>query len=139
MSRSYREMNQHSQSPMELYLVGRRFAHQRFANARESISKKKPIFEAIGQIGANRVLSPIRIQIRVIRVRSSLLSIFGKLDSQKSGFSEARIDSQRIFAIRTQSIRAGAFGIPEPQKLLVPVSPPLRSDGVPLELVVNFK
>ena len=39
-------------------------------------SQKKPIFEALGQIRANRVFSPIRIEIRVIRVQSSLLSIF---------------------------------------------------------------
>ena len=72
-------------------LVGRRFAHQRFADSRESIRKKKPIFEALN---ANRVLSPIRIQIRVIRVQSSLLSIFWKVDSQNKGFFEARIDSR---------------------------------------------
>ena len=34
------------------------------------------MFEALGQIRANRVLSPIRIEIRVIRVQSSLLSHF---------------------------------------------------------------
>ena len=43
---------------------------------------------------ANRVFSPIRIQISVIRVQSSLLSIFWKVDSQKRLFFEARIDSR---------------------------------------------
>ena len=57
-------------------LVGQRFAHQRFADSRESIRKKKPIFEALGQIRANRVFSPIRIEIRVIRVQSLPLSHF---------------------------------------------------------------
>ena len=56
-------------------LVGKRFAHQRFADSSESIRKTVPIFEALGQIRANRVFLPIRIQIRVIRVQSSLLSI----------------------------------------------------------------
>ena len=57
-----------------LNLVGRRFAHQRFADSRESIhanrfeKQKKTNFEALGQIRANRVFSPIRILIRVIRV-----------------------------------------------------------------------
>ena len=64
------------------HLVGRRFAHQLFADSRESFflridsQKKMPILEALGQIRANRVFSRIRIQIRVIRVQSSLLSIF---------------------------------------------------------------
>ena len=36
-------------------LVGRRFAHQRFADSRESIRKKKTsTFKALGQIRANR-------------------------------------------------------------------------------------
>ena len=55
-----------------LVIVGKRFAHQRFADSRE----KLPISEALGQIRANRVFSPIRIEIRVIRVQSSLLSHF---------------------------------------------------------------
>ena len=75
-------------------LVGRRFAHQRFADSRESVRKKRPIFEALGQIRANRVFSPIRIQIRVIRVQSSLLSIFGR-PIRKKRFFEARIDSRK--------------------------------------------
>ena len=40
---------------------------QRFADSRESIPSI-PIIEALGQIRANRVFSPIRIEIRVIRV-----------------------------------------------------------------------
>ena len=56
-------------------LVDRRFAHQRFADSCESI-RKKTSFEALGQIRANRVFSPIRIEIRAIRVQSSLLSPF---------------------------------------------------------------
>ena len=92
-----------------------RFAHQCLADSRESIHKKIPIFEALGQIRANRVFSPIRIEIRVL---SSLLSIFGKVDSQKKGVFEARIDSQRRFAIRVRianrfarigPLRAGHF------------------------------
>ena len=65
-------------------------AFRRFAriDSCESIRKKKPIFEALGQIRANRVLSPIRIQIRVIRVQCSLLSISGGSDSQNKGFSK---------------------------------------------------
>ena len=66
--------------------MGRQFAHQSFADSRESIRKKMPIFEALGQIRANRVFCPIRIDIRVIRVLSSLLSIFWKVDSQKHVF-----------------------------------------------------
>ena len=54
--------------------MGRRFAHQRPADSRESIRKEMPIFEALGQILANRVFSLIRIEVRVIRVQSSLLS-----------------------------------------------------------------
>ena len=72
-------------------LVGRRFAHQFFADSRELIRNKNPIFETLGQIRANRVFSPIRIQIRV---QSSLLSILWKVDSQNNGFFEARIDSR---------------------------------------------
>ena len=52
-----------------LYLAGRRFAHQHFADLRESIranrfARKKTIFEDLGQIRANRVFSRIRIEIR---------------------------------------------------------------------------
>ena len=64
-------------------------------------NKKKPIFEALGHIRANRVFSPIRIQIRVICVQSSLLSIFWKVDSQKKkAFSEARIDSREGMTLK---------------------------------------
>ena len=81
-----------------LNLVGKRFAHQRFADSRESIranrfvKKKKKKFEALGQIRANRVFSPIRIEIRVLRVQSSLLS----------PFLEGRFARKRFF----ESIRA---------------------------------
>ena len=73
-----------------LILVGKRFAHQRFADSRESIrsectnrfTEKIPIFEALGQIRANHVFSLIRIEIRVIRAHTSLLSHFleGRFD-----------------------------------------------------------
>ena len=69
-------------------LVGRRIAHQRFADSRELIRKKQvPIFEGLGQIRANRVFSPIRIEIRVIRVLSSLLYISGRSIRKKQIFS----------------------------------------------------
>ena len=60
------------------------------------------MFEALGQIRAKCVFSPIRIEIRVIRVQSSLLSHFRKVDSQKKRFFffKARIDSQRIGPLR---------------------------------------
>ena len=53
-------------------------AHTNVSNrfARIDSQKKTSIFEALGQIRANRVFPPIQIQIRVIRGRSSLLSIF---------------------------------------------------------------
>ena len=38
--------------------------------------RKKSIFEALGQIRANRAFSPIRARIHLIRVQSSLLSHF---------------------------------------------------------------
>ena len=90
-------------------LVGRRFANQCFADSRELIcfadsresiranrfEKRLPIFEALGQIRANRVFSPIRIEIRVIRVQSSLLSHFCKVDSQKQGFFYSKRESIR--------------------------------------------
>ena len=47
----------------------------------------------LGQIRTNHVFSLSRIELRVIRVLSSLLSIFWKVDSQKHGYFEARIDS----------------------------------------------
>ena len=68
--------------------MGRRFAQQRFTDSRESIRKtKKTIFEALGQIRANRVFSPIRIEIRAMRVQSSLLSYFleGRFAKIRSG------------------------------------------------------
>ena len=69
-------------------LVSKRFAHQCFADSHELIRQNIHIFEALGQIRANRVFSPIRIEIRVIRVLSSLLSIFWKADSQKKTFAK---------------------------------------------------
>ena len=48
------------------------------------------MFEALGQIRANRVFSPIRIGIRMIRVQSSLLSHFWKVDSQQGGFFRSK-------------------------------------------------
>ena len=71
----------------QIYLVGRRLAHQRFADSRESIRKRKPVFEALDQIRANRVFSPIRIQIRVMRIQSWLLS----------NFLEGRFAKRRFF------------------------------------------
>ena len=53
----------------------RRFAR---IDSRESIRRKIPIFEALSQIRSNRVFSRIRIEIRVIRVQSSLLSHYLK-------------------------------------------------------------
>ena len=94
---------------MEKNLVGGQFANQRFADSRESIrTKKKPIFEALGQIRANRVFSPIRIQIRgVILVQSSLLSIFWKANSQKKGFFSFSSENRfaRIGPLRTRRKR----------------------------------
>ena len=70
----------------------RRFAR---IDSRELIRKRIPIFEALGQICANRGFSPIRIEILVIRVKSSLLSHFWKGDSQKKGFFLAKRESIR--------------------------------------------
>ena len=52
-----------------------------------------PIFEALGQIRANRVFSPIRVEIRAIRVQSCFLE--GRCAN--GGFFEARIDSQKNY------------------------------------------
>ena len=69
------------------YLSGQAIRTPTFRRfAQINSQKTEPIFEAIGQIRANRVFSPIRIEIRVIRVQSSLLSIFWKVDSQKNRF-----------------------------------------------------
>ena len=71
--------------------MGRRFARQRFADSRESIRKKMLIFEALGQIRANRVFSPIYIEIRVICVQSSLaIPFFGRSIPQKNVFFSKR-------------------------------------------------
>ena len=76
-------------------LVGRRFAHQRIADSRESIRKRCLFFEALGPTRMNRVFSPIRIEIRGIRVQSSPPSHFleGQL-AETRFFVEARIDSR---------------------------------------------
>ena len=66
-----------------------------------------PIFEANGQIRANRVFSPIRIEIRVIRIHSSLLSIFWKVDSQKNGY----LRSENRFAENIRGLRANRESI----------------------------
>ena len=55
-----------------------------------------PIFEALGQNRANRVFSPIHIEIRVIRVQSSLLS----------HFLEGRFAQGVFFVSKRESIRA---------------------------------
>ena len=73
-------------------LVGSRFAHQLFADSRESIRKKRPKFLALGQIRANRVFSPIRI---AIRIQSLLLPLFleGRFAKETFFFFfEVRID-----------------------------------------------
>ena len=54
--------------------------------ARIDSQRIKTIFEALGQFRANRVFSPILVEIRVICVQSSLLSIFWKVDSRRTGF-----------------------------------------------------
>ena len=83
--------------------MGKRFAHQRFADSRES-TRKIPIFEALRQIRANRVFSSIRTEIRVFRVQSSLLIPFsGRSIRKNEVFSKARIDSQRTSAIACES------------------------------------
>ena len=65
------------------------------AFSKKARKRRSGIFEALGQIRANRVFSPIRIDIRVIRVQSSLLSHFldGRFAKKKEVFFEARIDS----------------------------------------------
>ena len=81
----------------------RRFVSQIRANRffANRFGTKKPIFEALGQIRANRVFSPIRIQIRVIRAQSSLLSIFWKVDSQKKFFFRSENRFARIGPLRS--------------------------------------
>ena len=55
--------------------------------------KKTTIFEALGQIRANRVFSPIRIEIRVIRVQSPPLS----------HFVEGRFTKEGLFFFRSEN------------------------------------
>ena len=84
----------------------RRFAR---SDSRESIRKKIPIFEALGQIRANHVFSPIRIEIRVIRVQSSLLSHSSEGQfAKKKVFSkrESIAESMRDSCVNRESIRA---------------------------------
>ena len=66
--------------------------------ARIDSQKKIPIFEALGQIRVNRVFSPIRIEIRAVRVQSSLLSHFLKGRSAKK--------NSVFFFPKRESIRA---------------------------------
>ena len=86
----------------------------RFArtDSRESTRRKLPIFEALGQIRANRVFSPIRIEIRdaiirVIRVQSSLLShvLQGRFAKRRGFLFESRINLQRIFERESRANR----------------------------------
>ena len=58
-------------------------------------SQKNTFFEPLGQIRANRVFSLICIEIRVIRVQSSLLS----------HFLEGRFAKKKKFFFRSESIR----------------------------------
>ena len=68
----------------------------------QAIRKKNLLLQHLARFA--RIASSLRFafDIRVICVQSSLLPIFWKVGSQKK---EARIDLQRIFAIRVQSIR----------------------------------
>ena len=74
--------------------------HDGFESCLTRQAIRTPTFRSFARIWprirANRVFSPIRIEIRVIRVLSSLLSIFWKVDSQKKEdvFFEARIESR---------------------------------------------
>ena len=77
-------------------LSGQAIRTPTFADSHESIdSQERPIFEALGQIHANGVLSPIRIEIRVIRTLSSLLSIFWNFESQNKLFFSKRESIRR--------------------------------------------
>ena len=64
---------------------------------------KRPIKRSmtLGQIRTNRVFSPIRIDIRVIRILSSQLPIFWKVDSQKRAFSRSENRFARIGPLST--------------------------------------
>ena len=96
--------------------MGRQIAHQRFADSRESIRKKIPIFEALGQIRANRVFSPICIEIRVIRVQSSLLSHFweGRFAKKKQVFSK-RESIRGKYSRFACELRTATVGVPPHQ------------------------
>ena len=76
--------------------------------ARISSQNKMPIFEALGQIRTNRVFSPIRIAIRVIRVQSRCYPLSGRSIRKKTAFSSENRFAENIFAIRVrrESIRA---------------------------------
>ena len=61
--------------------IGRRFAHQRFADSRESIRRKKTIFEALGQIRAKRVWFALKFAWFASNPRC--YPIFGRLIRKK--------------------------------------------------------
>ena len=61
--------------------------------ARIDSQKKTSIFEALGQIRANRVFPPIRVQLRVIRIQFSLEGRFAKRICFRSE-NRFRIDSR---------------------------------------------
>ena len=79
--------------------MGKRFAHQRFADSRESIRKKVHIFEALGQIRANRVF-PSHSNSRDSRPILAAIHFLEGRFAKRLFFFEA--DSQRIFAIRVR-------------------------------------
>ena len=85
----------------------RRFAR---TDSRESIRRKMRIFEALGQIRANRVFSPIHIEIRVIRVQSSLLS----------HFLEGRFAKRRFSRSENRFVRIGPLSSPPSRKAFQP-------------------
>ena len=78
-------------------LVGRRFAHQRFADSCESIRANRfaKTMTNFWSTWPDWSESRLHIEIRVIRVLLSLLSIFWKVDSKKT-----------IFCSKRESIRA---------------------------------
>ena len=58
------------------------------------------MFEALGQIRANRVFSPIRIEVRVTRVQSPLLShiLEGRFAKKKGLFFSKRESVRREYS-----------------------------------------
>ena len=69
--------------------------------ARIDSQKKTPIFEALGEIRANRVFSPIRIEIRVIPVQSSPLRSIRKKKSFEAiiDFRESAHKNIKLFVL----------------------------------------